>query len=102
MPIEWEKKKKDKPRQIIVKLNSRMKRDEILRIRRDLKGTNIFVSEDLTPTNNHVLACLRKKMSDEVDHAWSKGGRLFYKLKSNANKVIEVLYKDYQSWIDLP
>ena len=79
-----------------------MKRDELLRKRRELKGTNIFTSEDLTPTNQLVLACMRKKMPDEVDRAWSKGGKLFYKLKSDKDTIIEVLYKDYQSWIDLP
>lgn len=41
-------------------------------------------------------------MPDEVDRAWSKGGKLFYKLKSDNDTIIEVLYKDYQSWIDLP
>lgn len=96
------RQKKDKTRQIIVKFSSRLKRDELMRRRRDLKHTGIFVSEDLTPINQLVLACLRKKMPDEVDQAWSKGGKLFYKQKSNPNTITEVQYKDYQTWIDLP
>ena len=95
-------KKKDRHRQIIVKLNSRMKRDEILKNRRNFKGTNTFISEDLAKTNQLVLTCIRKKMPDEVDQSWSKGGHLYYKLKSDSDTVLEVQYKDFQSWIDLP
>ena len=82
------RKKKDRHRQIIVKLNSRMKRDEILRQRKVMKGTDIFISEDLTPLNQQVLACIRKKLPDEVDQAWSKSGRLYYKLKSDTDTII--------------
>lgn len=95
-------KRKGSQRQIIVKLSSRMKRDEILKNRKMFKGTQIFINEDLSKTNQLVLTCIRKKMPDEVDQAWSRGGRLYYKLKSNINRVIEVPYKDFQSWIDLP
>ena len=90
------------PRQIIVKFHSRMKRDELLKRRRELKGTNIYISEDLTPINQHVLACLRKKMPDEIEQSWSKRGRLYYKSKSNKDNIKEVEYKDFQMWIDLP
>ena len=96
------KHKKDRHRQIIVKFNSRMKKDQILRKRKSFKGTDIFISEDLTPTNQLVLACIRRKMPDEVEQSWSKGGHLYYKLKSDLNTVIEVLYKDFKTWIDLP
>lgn len=94
------KKKNGKHRQIIVKFQSRMKRDTILRNKKLFKGTDIFINEDLTKINQHVLACVRKKMADEVAMAWSKGGRLFYKNKTDA--VIEVKYSDYQQWVDLP
>ena len=96
------KKQKNRHRQIIVKFNSRMKKDQILQKRKLLKGTDIFISEDLTPTNQLVLACIRRKMPDEVQQSWSKGGRLYYKLKSDLSTVIEVPYKDFQTWISLP
>ena len=41
-------------------------------------------------------------MPEEVDQSWSKGGRLFYKPISDPTSVIEVQYKDFQAWIDLP
>ena len=90
------------PRQIIVKFHSRIKMDELLKRRRELKGTNIYISEDLTPINQHVLACLRKKMSDEIEQSWSERGRLYYKSKSNKDNIKDVEYKDFQMWIDLP
>ena len=93
-------KKKNVPhatahRQIIVKFHLRMIKDSILKRRRELKGSNIFISEDLTSINQQVLACLRKKMPDEVDQSWSRNGRQFYKAKSNKDKIIEVQYKDF-------
>ena len=79
-----------------------MKRDEILKNRRLFKGTNIFICEDLTKTNQLVLTCPRKKMPDEVDQSWSKGGRLYYKLKRDTDTVLELSYQDFQTWTDLP
>ena len=90
-------KKKDRHRQIIVKFNFRMKRGQLLGKRTLLKGTNIFVSEDLAPANQHVLACIRRKMPDEVDQSWSKGRRLFYKLKRDPDTIIKVPYKTIRS-----
>ena len=97
-----EERKKDRQRQIIVKLSSRMKGDEILRRKKILKDTNIFISEDLTPLNHEVLACIRKKQPDEVYQAWSKEGRLYYKHKSDTDTIIQVPYKDFHTWIELP
>ena len=44
-----------RPRRIIIKFNSRYRRDEILRNRKLFKGTDIFVNEDLTKINQLVL-----------------------------------------------
>ena len=96
------KKKTTVPKQIIVKFHSRMKRDELLKKRRELKGTNIYISEDLTPINQQVLACLRKKMPDEEEQSWSNRGRLYYKTRSDKDTIKEVHYKYFQMWIDLP
>lgn len=94
------KKKEGKHRQIIIKFQSRMLRDTVLKNRRVFKGSDIFVNEDLTKINQQVLACVRKKMTDEVARAWSRNGRIFY--KSHTDTVLEVKYKDFQNWIDLP
>ena len=86
-------------RQIIVKFISRMTRDKLMSQKYQLKNTGIFVNEDLTFINQHVLASLRKKLPDEVDQAWSQNGRLWYKNKMGHKHQLE--YKDFQTWIDL-
>lgn len=70
------------PRKIIIKFNSRYRRDEILRKRKLFKGTDIFVNEDLTKINQLVLSCVRKKMKDEVEKAWTRNGRIMYENKT--------------------
>ena len=100
------KKKKPKPhetippRRVIVKFNSRCKRDAILRNRKLFQGTDIYVNEDLTKINQLVLSCVRKKMKDEVEKAWTKNGRIMYEKKTG--DVVEVAYSGFQEWIDLP
>ena len=88
------------PRRVIVKFHSRCKRDAILRNRKLFKGTDIYVNEDLTKINQLVLSCVRKKMSDEVEKAWSKNGRIMYENKTG--EIVEVVYSEFQEWIDLP
>ena len=88
------------PRRVIVKFHSRCKRDAILRNRKLFKGTDLYVNEDLTNINQLVLSCVRKKMSDEVEKAWSKNGRIMYENKTG--EIVEVVYSEFQEWIDLP
>ena len=87
-------------RRVIIRFNSRIKRDNILRNRKLFKGTDIFVNEDLTQINQNVLACVRRKMPDEVKQSWSINGRIFY--ESHTGEKLEVKYSDFQEWIDLP
>ena len=87
-------------RRVIIKFNSRIKRYNILRNRKLFKGTDIFVNEDLTQINQNVLACVRKKMADEVKQSWSINGHIFY--ESQTGEKIEVKYCDFQEWVDLP
>ena len=86
-------------RPVIVKFQSRMKRDIVLRNRKLFKGSNIYMNEDLTRLNQLVLSCVRKKMPDEVDKVWVRNGRISYKNK--AKHVHEVKFSEYEDWIDL-
>lgn len=88
-----------KPRAIIMKFVSRMTRENVFRGRKALKGTNIYVNEDLTWINHHILACVRKKQSDEVESAWTKNGHIYY--KHHDKSVHEVKYEDYSHWKSL-
>ena len=53
------KEKMGNKRQIIVKFISRMKRDNLMHQKYQLKNTGIYVNEDLTAVNAHVLTCIR-------------------------------------------
>jgi hypothetical protein len=86
-------------RQIIVRFVSRMKRDKLLRNRKYLKGSNIFVSEDLTRVNMHVLMVIKKSDPTKVINAWSKNGKIFY--KSSSGNVIFVPYQEYHKWLNI-
>ena len=94
-----QKKPGPRPRPIIMKFVSRMTRDLAFRGRKHLKGTNLYINEDLTRVNQHILACVRKKQSDEVESAWSNNGRIYY--KHHEKSVHEVEYKDYKHWSEL-
>ena len=59
----------------IVRFRDSMKRDEVLRSRRVLKGTNISISEDLTNLNLQLLTRVRN--DSRVQNSWSWNGRVF-------------------------
>ncbi|KAH3897009.1 hypothetical protein DPMN_021193 [Dreissena polymorpha] len=46
-----------------------------------LKGTGIFINEDLTKINAEVLASLRPKEPEMVEKAWSRDGKLFVRYR---------------------
>lgn len=84
----------------IVKLQSRLTKDRILRNRKQLKGTGIFINEDLTQLNQQVLMSVKRKMPDEVNSVFSRNGVIKYATKTDQVKT--VLYKDYRHWLELP
>ena len=95
------KKEENKKRQIIVKFVSIMKRDIIFREKKKaFKDKQMFINEDLIRINQQVLFSLRKNMPDEVDKAWSRGGKLYF--KNTASTIHLVPYQEYDHWLDLP
>lgn len=84
----------------IVRLQSRLVKDKILRNRRTLKGTNIFINEDLTQLNQNVLMSVKRKKPQEVRSVFTRNGTIKY--VTHTNEVKTVLYPDYQYWMDLP
>ena len=63
-----------------------------------LKGTGIYVNEDLTQLNAKVLTAMRLKDKDNVSRAWSYQGKLF--LKYSTDQIEEVKYKDFAYWLN--
>ena len=90
----------NKGRQIIVKFVSRLTRDNVLLQKKLFRGSMIFVNEDLTRLNQLALSSIRKKMPDEVENAWSRGGKLYFRNK--AGSVHHVPYGEYDHWLELP
>lgn len=72
------------PPPIIVRFYSRNVRDRIIAARRQLKKTDVSISEDLTVQNQKLITELKK--CPLVSNTWSWNGKVYYALKSN-NKV---------------
>ncbi|XP_053391401.1 proprotein convertase subtilisin/kexin type 6-like [Mercenaria mercenaria] len=64
-----------------------------------LKGSGIFLGEDLTQLSNYVLSCVRVKSPDEVETTWTHNGKILYKNKMG--DIMEVRFCDFQDWIDM-
>ena len=75
--------KNGRNRDIIVKLVSQMKKEEIIYNRKNLKGIGVVVNEDLTRQNFHVYMYVKKKMPDEVENVWTYNGTIKYRIKMN-------------------
>ena len=71
---------------VIVRFRSRKKRDEVLRSRKNLKGTNVSISEDLTSLNMQLLNRLKK--SDKIKSCWTWNGRVFGIGTESGNKCL--------------
>lgn len=84
----------------IVRLQSRMVKETILRNRRSLRGSDIYINEDLTQLNQQVFMSVKRKMPDEVSSVFTRNGVVKYVTRTNELKTVQ--YKDYQHWLDLP
>lgn len=86
-------------RQITVNCSSRLKREYLMTNRKALIGTHTFINEDLTKISQPVLMFLKKTMPDEVDSAWTRDGKLFY--KTQLGNIHHVPYTEYTPWMDI-
>lgn len=85
------------PRNMIVKFTSRLSKIAALKDKRNkLKGTGIFIQEDLTQLNAKVLKQVR--VSPETETAWTFEGQIYAKYKANGN-VEKVQFEDFENWL---
>ena len=72
------RRRKDKPKPIIVKFIKYPAKHEILRQKKLLKGTSIFINEDITKVNADFLK--RAKNDPNVKSSWYKDGKVLARL----------------------
>lgn len=56
---------------------------DVMKRSKQLKGTDIYINEDLTKWNAEVLASLRLREPRRVEKAWSFESKLFVKYKGS-------------------
>ena len=88
----------NKKRPIIVKFTRRHVQHDVMKNAKMLRGTGIYINEDLTKLNAKVLTAVRVKDKDNVARAWSFQGKLF--LKYVTDQIEEVKYKDFAYWLN--
>ena len=76
-----------KSRPIIVRFQTRKAKNKVMASRRNLKGSRISISDDLTQTNVHRLHKLKELSC--VSDAWYNNGKFYAKHQSG--KIIHVL-----------
>ena len=92
---------KNKSRPVIVKFLRRQTKIEIMKRAQMLKGSRLFINEDLTKLNAEVLASLRLKEPDLIERAWSFEGKLFVRYRGSDRRET-VSFVKYREWLDKP
>lgn len=86
-----------KKRPIIVKFTRRHIQNALLRNSKELKGSGVYINEDLTKLNAKVLTAMRIKDKELVTRVWSYQGKLF--LKNKTDETVEVKYEKFSYWL---
>ena len=78
-----------RPQPVVIKFTRRSVRNDVIHHRKELKGKNVFITEQLTPLRALVL----KKANDLVSagkllSAWSQDGRVLIKARDNLIRQI--------------
>lgn len=92
------KKTGSKPRTVIVIFLSRRNKFNSLKDRKNkLRGTGIYIVEDLTKMNQMVFTAARNNSG--VETCWTRNGQVVVKWKSN-QQIETIVYKDYLHWVE--
>ena len=75
-------------RSIIMQFVSRKDKQQVMSVRKKLKGSGISIAEDLTPVNVRRLSDIKKL--EIVQEAWSSQGKLFAKKADQPEVVKEI------------
>ena len=85
--IKTARKFKGEPKSPIeLKVTSQQRQQEILRNRKQLKGSRIFLCEQITPLRQKVLnTLLDKKKQGKLKNCWTSRGQIYY---ADVNNVV--------------
>ncbi|KAH3886913.1 hypothetical protein DPMN_010926 [Dreissena polymorpha] len=89
----------NKHRQIIVKLQSRMKKTQIMREKKNLKGEKLYINEDLTRLNQEVFRSVRLKRKDLIQSTWTNEGSIKY--RDYHDHVHTIHFSNIKYWLEL-
>ncbi|KAH3834581.1 hypothetical protein DPMN_107911 [Dreissena polymorpha] len=64
--------------------------------RKQLKGSAIYINEDLTNINQKVLMTIKRTLP-ENEAVWSWDGKIFQ--KSSKGVVRPIAYEEYKHWV---
>lgn len=84
--------KEAKPRIVLVKFASLVKRKEIFLARKLLKGGSVFIFEDLTKIRFNLLNVAKKKMG--IKNAWSIDGNIYAWSEEKRKKFVVTCEED--------
>ena len=90
---------KDTPRDVIVRFTSHNTKVAVMRNARKLKGTHIFINEDLTKVRSTIAWEARSlKRENKVADTWTRDGIVFVKVGENSIKsfTTERLWKAFK------
>lgn len=78
-----------KPRNVLIKFTSYQNRQKVMTKRSALKGSNIFLNEDLTSRRNNLLYSARvQKRNRHLKECWSSDGRILVRdLQGNTHQL---------------
>ena len=86
-------KRGEKPRQIIVKFAMYHQRRRVMAKRASMKGSNIFINEDLTKKRNQLLYVARQeKKQGSIKDCWSYDGRIL--VRDRAGTIHQITNRD--------
>ena len=82
-------KRKDGTIPVIVQLLSVDKKTDLMRRRKNLKGSNVFLNDQLTRTNNELFAEARRlKKEGKLYGTWTMNCNIFVKKTEHDKKVL--------------
>ncbi|KAH3695668.1 hypothetical protein DPMN_083126 [Dreissena polymorpha] len=76
-------------------------KSDVMRNAKLLKGSGIFLNEDLTKLNAEVLASVRHKDPETVERAWSFDGKLYARFRGKERSEI-IDYEHFPTWLNKP